>query len=91
MIGYNSTIWIWIWSVPISIIPISVSIPIVSVSPHVKVEKDIESWVPVIPPPKRIRDIRIHVCIIGRRRVVGDYRRSFIIVIIIDNGGFGSI
>jgi hypothetical protein len=91
MIGYNSTIWVWIRSVPISIVPISVTIPIVSISPHVKVEKDIESRVPVIPPPKRIGNIRIHVCVIGRRGVVGDYRRSLIIVIIIDNGGFGSI
>jgi hypothetical protein len=79
------------WSVPISVIPMSVSIPVVSVSPHVKVEKDIEARVPVIPPPERIGDIRVHVSIIRRRSVVGDHRRSFIIVIIIDNGGFGSI
>jgi hypothetical protein len=75
----------------ISIPPISVPIPVVPVPTHVKVEKHIEARVPVIPPPKRIRDIRIHVRIIGRRSVVGDRRRSFIVVIIIDNGGFGSI
>jgi hypothetical protein len=79
------------WSVPISIPPVSVSIPVVPVSPHVKVEKYIESRVPEIPPPERIRNIRIHVSIIRRRSVVRDHRRSFIIVIIIDNGGFGSI
>jgi hypothetical protein len=76
---------------PISIPPISVSIPVVPVPPDMKVEENIETWVPVIPPPKRIRNVRIHVGIIGRRGVVGDHRRSFIIVIIIDDGGFGSI
>lgn len=40
-------------------------------------------------PPERIRDPVIQVVIVPWRRVVGDYRRAFVIVIIVYHRGIG--
>ena len=58
---------------------------------HVKIHHNKVPRVPKIPPPERIGDPSIHVCIIRRRSIVGDNRRALIIVIVINDGRFGII
>jgi hypothetical protein len=51
---------------------------------YVEVSEDEETGEPeTAPPPERIRHPGIEIGIIRRRRVVGDYRRPFIIIIVV--------
>lgn len=56
---------------------------------HVKVCQNKETREPIIPPPKRVRDPRIKICIIGRRGVISNHGGSFAGIIIVYKRGVG--
>jgi hypothetical protein len=49
----------------------------------VKVCEHKEPRKPEMPPPERIRHPRVQSCVIRRRSIIGDYRRPFVIVIVV--------
>lgn len=55
----------------------------------VKVCQDKETREPIIPPPKRIRDPSVEICIIRRRGIVGNHRGTLASIIIADTRGVG--
>lgn len=59
-----------------------------SVVAYVEVGQHKEAREPKIPPPKRIRDPAIKVCIIRRRRIIRYHRGPLVIIVIGDYLGF---
>jgi hypothetical protein len=53
----------------------------------VKVCQDEETREPGVPPPKRIRNPRIEIPIVGRWSIIGNYRRPLIVVIVVYHCG----
>ena len=61
-------------------------VSVMAVDSDVKVEQDKEPREPEIPPPKRIRNPRVEVCVIRRRRVISYHGRTLIGIIVVYNG-----
>jgi len=57
----------------------------------IKICQHKKSGKPEIPPPERIRHPAVEVCIIGRRSIVGNDRRSLFVIIIVYDSGVGII
>jgi hypothetical protein len=60
-----------------------------AMNPYVKICQDKKTREPIIPPPKRIRDPRVEICIIRRRGIVGNHRGTLARIIIADTRGVG--
>ncbi len=63
-------------SVIVSIMSMMVAMP-------VKVSQNKEPWEPEVPPPERIRNPRVQICVVRRRCIICDNRRPLIIIIIV--------
>src|SRR5512142_3007664 len=57
--------------------------------PYVEICQDKKTREPIIPPPKRIRDPSVEICIIRRRGIVGNHRGTLASIIIADTRGVG--
>jgi hypothetical protein len=71
-----------------AMVPMSMVVPM-SMNPYVKICQDKKTRKPIIPPPKRIRDPRVEICIIRRRSIVGNHRWTLAGIIIADTCGVG--
>jgi len=58
-------------------------VSVMAVDSDVKIQQDEEPREPEIPPPKWIRNPAVQVCVIRWRSIIGDRRRSLIVVVVV--------